>query len=476
MTHPQALIIGAGISGLATAWWLAQEGIAVEIWEATAAAGGKIQTTRESGYLTERAAGLIVNYRPEIDQLIAQSGLRGAKRIRPDDLNRYVVHNGQLTAVPMHIAGLACSPLWSWQAKLRLLLEGFIPRGHQADESASQFISRRLGKEILETAFDPFIAGTLASDPELAEARSVLPRLTALEQRYGSITLGVLINSLIKKKKQRANNADTFSFQGGMSDLISRLSLTPGINIRYGMQVEDIVSAGQGWHVHATSNSGTHTRQVAQVVITTPADTTASLLADLDRPLSRLLSGIRYAPVSIAHIGFNERHVSHPLDGTGFLVPNKAQLSFNGNLWMSCLFPDRAPEGKTLLTSYLGGARHADIVDWSDERIINELLSQLSPLMGLRGEAEYIRIDRHTQGLPLYHGQHQARIEAIRSCLAQHTGLHLTANYLQGVSIRDRIFQASKTAALIRKSLPQSTTGTVTTLPISCTQQHPVCL
>jgi oxygen-dependent protoporphyrinogen oxidase len=476
MEHPQVLIIGAGISGLSTAWWLAQDGISVEIWEAGTSPGGIIKTTRESGYLTERAAGLIVNYRPEIDRLIAQSGLSASKRTRPDNLNRYVVHKGQLISVPMQIKGLASSPLWSWQAKLRLLLEGFIPRGHQSDESASQFISRRLGKEMLETAFDPFIAGTLASDPELAEARSVLPRLTALEQRYGSITLGVLINSLIKKKRRRANNADTFSFQGGMSELTTRLSLTPGVNILYGMRVEDITPAGQEWRIHATSSSGTHTRQVAQVVITTPADSTASLLADLDRPLSRLLSDIRYAPVSIAHIGFDKRHVNHPLDGTGFLVPKKAQLSFNGNLWMSRLFPDRAPEDKTLLTSYLGGARHADIVDWSNERIVNELLSQLSPLMGLQGEAEYIRIDRHIQGLPLYHGQHHAKIEAIRSRLAQHAGLHLTANYLEGVSVRDRIFQGSKTAALIRGSLPRSLYNATTTSSMPCVQQHPVCL
>jgi oxygen-dependent protoporphyrinogen oxidase len=476
MTHPQVLIIGAGISGLSTAWWLAQEGIAVEIWEAGASPGGKIQTTRESGYLTERAAGLIVNYRPEIDRLITQSGLSASKRTRPDNLNRYVVHNDQLTAVPMQIAGLVRSPLWSWQAKLRLLLEGFIPRGHQSDESASQFICRRLGKEILETAFDPFIAGTLASDPELAEARSVLPRLTAIEQRYGSITLGVLINSLIKKKPRRANHADTFSFQGGMSDLITQLSLTPGVNIRYGMRVEDIAPVGQEWRIHAASNRGTHTRQVAQLVITTPADTTASLLADFDRPLSRLLSDISYAPVSIAHIGFDDRHVHHPLDGTGFLVPRKARLCFNGNLWMSRLFPDRAPEGKTLLTSYLGGARHAEIVAWSDDRIVNELLSQLSPLLGLQGEAAYIRIDRHIQGLPLYHGQHQARIEAIRTCLRQHTGLHLTANYLEGISVRECIFQGSKTAAFIRRSLPHSAHESVTSSSISYTQQHPVCL
>lgn len=456
MTDPQVLIIGAGISGLSTAWWLAQQGISVEIWESAARPGGKIQTTHESGYLTEQAAGLLVNFHPEIDKLVNQCGLAQTKRTKPDALNRYIVHQNQLKAVPMQIAGLALSPLWSWQTKLRLLLEGFIPRGHQIDESASQFITRRLGKTMLETAFEPFIAGTLASDPDLAEARAVLPRLTALEQRYGSITLGVIINTLIKQKRRRANNADTFSFQGGMTELITRLSHTPGITIRYGMNAAGVTpTSHQGWRAEAYTAQGKETRHTSHIVLTTPAEITESLLSDVNPTLGRLLAEIDYAPVSIAHIGINKKQVTHPLDGTGFLVPRKAQLNFNGNLWMSRLFPDRAPEGKTLLSSYLGGARHGDIMDWSDERIINQLYRQLTPLIGLQGEADYIRIDRHARGLPLYHGQHQARVAAIKEQLACHTGLHLTANYLDGVSVRERIYQGSRTAQIIGADLPR---------------------
>jgi len=455
MADTPVLIIGAGISGLSTAWWLAQQGIAVEVWEADGRPGGKIRSTHESGYVTERAAGLLVNFRPEIDQLIAQSGLTGAKCARPDDLNRYLVHQGRLQAVPMQFPALARSPLWSWQAKLRLLLEGFIPRGQQPDESASRFITRRLGKAILDTAFDPFIAGTLAADPEQAEARSVLPRLTALEQRYGSITLGVLINRLIRPQKRRANNADTFSFQGGMSDLIERLSHTPGVRLRYAMRVTEVSRDSTGWQVHARSGNSCHSRQVSQLVITTPADVTATLLSALDRPLSRLLAEIRYAPVATAHLGFAREQLTHPLDGTGFLVPRQANLNFNGNLWMSRLFPGRAPQGKVLLTSYLGGTRHPDTIDWSDEQIADTLLAQLTPLLGLKGGADYLRIDRHTQGLPLYHGRHQERVETIHARLTAHPGLHLNANYLDGVSVRDRIYQGSKTSRVVLAGLPR---------------------
>ncbi|MCG8429426.1 MAG: FAD-dependent oxidoreductase, partial [Chromatiales bacterium] len=121
MADPQVLIIGGGISGLSTAWWLAHQGIAVEVWEARELPGGKIRTTQEGGYLTERAAGLLVNFRDEIDQMIIGAGLGDKRRERPHELNRYVIHEGRLTKIPMLLPKLLASPLWSLPAKLRLM-------------------------------------------------------------------------------------------------------------------------------------------------------------------------------------------------------------------------------------------------------------------------------------------------------------------------------------------------------------------
>ncbi|HDK38014.1 MAG TPA: protoporphyrinogen oxidase, partial [Thiolapillus brandeum] len=217
----QVLIIGGGISGLSTAWWLAQKGIAVELWEAAHRPGGKIRSRREAGYLTDDAAALLVNFRPQVDQMISRIGLDQHKQQRDESLKRYIIHNNQLTPVPMLLPTLLASPLWSLPAKLRLMREPFIPKGAHTGETVSQFIRRRLGQEILDTAMDAFVSGTLASDPDLAEAQSVLPRLTALEQRYGSLTMGMFINKVVKRR--RANKADTFSFAGGMEQLVQTL-------------------------------------------------------------------------------------------------------------------------------------------------------------------------------------------------------------------------------------------------------------
>ncbi|MEJ1469619.1 MAG: protoporphyrinogen oxidase [Candidatus Sedimenticola sp. (ex Thyasira tokunagai)] len=451
MNEPQALIIGGGISGLSTAWHLAQQGVNVEVWEADERPGGKIRSTHDAGYLTERAAGMVVNFRPEIDRLITALGMDEDKTSRNDALNRYLMHKGQLAAVPMKLPAMARSPLWSRRTKLRLLAEILIPQGGKENETVSAFIERRLGSEILETAMEPFVAGTLASDPDLAEARSVLPRLTALEKRYGSLTLGMLINGIFKRR--RANNAESFSFQGGLSDLVDSLSNSAGVNIRYNMKVDNIGRTADGWQVTA----GSQKRHTPQLILSTPAYTAATLLQDSDQQLARLLSGIDYSPIGVLHFGLQETKISHPLDGTGFLVPRREPLGFNGNLWMSRLFPGRAPTGHHLLTSYLGGHRHRHQLQWSDERIISETLSNLAPLLGIRGEPDYIRLERHQRGLPMYHGEYQARVTAIRSRLTVAApGLHLCANYLEGVSIRERIFQGLKTAGHVHSVLKKS--------------------
>jgi oxygen-dependent protoporphyrinogen oxidase len=458
MSRTDVLIIGGGVSGLATAWWLARRGIAVEVWEAQDLPGGKIRTTREEGYLTERAAGLLVNFRPEVDRLLHDSGAAEKRVDRPDGLNRYVIHRNRLARVPMQLPALATSPLWSWPAKLRILGEVLVPKGGHPGETVSAFITRRLGREVLETAMDPFISGTLASDPDRAEALSVLPRLTALERRYGSLTMGMLIHTLWKRR--RANNADAFSFTGGMSDLVESMTCTDGLTLRCGVVAESIERKSKHWHV--TSSCGRQ-RSIPVLILSTPADVTATLVRDISGTAGNLLTGIEYAPVAVVHLGFERNHIGHSLDGSGFLVPGHESQRFNGNLWMSRLFPGRAPQGRSLLTSYLGGYRRTDQMDLDDQSLVETLLHDLSPLLDIRGDPEYFRIDRHRQGLPMYHGNYQERLNRIQAELGKHPGLYLAANYLGGVSVRERIHKGKQLADTICAAMQGDMADRVTT-------------
>ncbi|MFQ5937881.1 MAG: protoporphyrinogen oxidase [Acidiferrobacterales bacterium] len=455
MNDVDVLIAGGGISGLATAWWLAQQGLTVELWERDSRPGGKIHSDEEGGYLTERAATLVMNFRPEVNRFVMSCDIAGDKVLPRPVPNRYLLHEGRLVTVPMKLGAMVSSPLWSLRGKLRLLAEPFILKGGHEEETVSQFITRRLGAEVLERAMEPYVAGVLASDPQRANAYAVLPRLTALERRYGSLALGVFVHRLARWR--RGCPTESFSFRGGMSTLVETLATARGVRLRLDQKVEAIALDGTGsWRVSGRCTQGERTLKAAHVVLSVPADAAASLVTPLDTELAKLLCDIDYAPISVVHVGFDRSAVQHPLDGTGFLVPRREHSMLNGNLWVSTLFPDRAPPGKVLFSNYLGGVRSPQAAEWDDARSVDTVMQMLSPLLGIGAAPEMVRIDRHQRALPLYHGAYCGLGRAIDGRLRRWPGLHLEANYLGGVSIRDRIICANNTAKRILLAIGHS--------------------
>lgn len=453
MADVDVLVVGGGISGLACAWWLKREGLSVSLWEREDRAGGKIRSDAADGYLTERGAAMLMNFLPEVARFLAESGLAARKAPRAcGATNRYLVRRGRLMPAPATVWSLLGSPLWSIKGRLRLLLEPFLPRGGSDAETVSGFITRRFGRELLETAMEPFVGGPLASDADLASARATLPRLTALERRYGSIALGVMLHRLTGRRT--AHPPEGFSFEGGMDTLVRGLADDPGIGFSAGRRVTGIEPHAAGWRVTGTDRAGESSIVARQVVLSVPAPAAARLLASLDGELAGLLRGIAHAPIAVVHTGIARSAIRHPLDGAGFLAPRSEGLPLNGNLWTSAMFAGRAPEGQALLTSYLGGARLPQAADWDDGRAVSAVLGTLEPLIGLCGTPSMVRIDRHPDGLPLYHGDHPGRVAEIEAALTHLPGLHLAANYLGGVSVRDRIACGAVTASRIARAFP----------------------
>ncbi len=448
MTDVDVLVVGAGISGLASAWWLGRGGLEVEVWESAPRIGGKIETRAHAGYTTERSASMLLNFRPEVDALLAETGLDRLKVPRGPARNRYLVRDGRLAAVPGGPLGLMRSPLLSGKAKLRLLAEPLVRRSGREGESVTAFVSRRLGPEMLERAVEPYVAGPLAADPDHAEARAVLPRLTALEARYGSLALGLLARLLRQRSTRCA--ADSFSFVGGMSALVRTLAGAPRLRVLTGTRAVELTPVARGWRAVAADGRSVN---ATHVVLSTPAFAAASLVRPLDHEAAALLAGIEYAPLTVVHIGLSRSAVRHPLDGTGVLFPRAERSAPLGCLWTSTLLPDRAPGDSVLLDCFLGGARQPAAAAWSDALSTDRCLGAMAPLLGITGDPDLVRLDRHAYGLPLYHGRHLARLRTIDARLARWPGLHLAANFAGGVSVRDRIGCAHALAGRVLASL-----------------------
>jgi len=475
MNELDVLVVGGGISGLAVAHSLARSGLAVEVWEGAERVGGKIRTVEKDGYRLESAASMVVNFRSEVDRFLHTAGLEASKRDRAPMAKRYVLDADRLAEVPSRLGDMFGSPLFSTAGKLRLLAEPLAPRSRNPHESVAEFVTRRLGREFLEKVFEPYVAGPLASDVDLAEARATMPRLTALEKRYGSLALG----ALLRKVWRRGSGArpDVFSFAGGMATLAEILAREGGFRVHNKLRVSEVWPVSGGWMTRGVMGDTPRTIFSRQLVLSAPADAAASVLERVDAELARLLRDIEYAPVSIVHTGFDRTRIKHPLNGSGFLVPRRSEFTPNGCLWMSSLFPDHAPEDRVLLSSYLGGARNPAAAGWDATRALDSVLHMLRAVLGMRVEPDMLHIESHARALPLYHGAYSQRLAAIDRRLAILPGLYLEANYKGGVSVRDRILCADLAASRIlrhrdcaasRKSAPAHRSGGVQNIsPVS---------
>jgi len=466
MRELDVLVVGGGISGLATAHCLARSGLAVEVWEGAGRVGGKIRTAVKEGFRLESAASMVMNFRSEVDPFLRTAGLEASKRARAPAARRYVLDSDRLVEVPTGIGDLFRTPLFSTLGKLRLLTEPLVPRGWNPHESVAEFVTRRLGREFLEKVFEPYVAGPLASDVEFAEARATMPRLVALEKRYGSLALGALLRKL--SRRGSAARPDVFSFAGGMGTLVENLARHGGFRVRDNLQVGEVWPVRGGWMSRGVAEGAPCATFSRQLVLSIPADAAAALLAGLDAGLARQLRAIEYAPVNVVHTGFDRTRIAHPLNGSGFLVPRSSGFAPNGCLWMSRLFPDHAPEGRVLLSSYLGGARNPAAAAWDATRTLDAVMPMLRALLGIKVEPDMLHIESHARALPLYHGAYSQRLEDVDRRLAMLPGLYLEANYKGGVSVRDRILCADlaagrilrhRASAMSRKSAPAHGSG-----------------
>ena len=132
-------------------------------------------------------------------------------------------------------------------------------------------------------------------------------------------------------------------------------------------------------------------------------------------------------------------------------------------MWASQLFPEHAPNGKILLTNYLGGARCPEAATWDDEQSVGEILKILKPLLDIKADPEMVSIKRHPRALPLYYDAYPVRLKAIDYRLQRLPGLSLAGNYRGGVSIRDRIVCAYQAVDCVLSSRRQSSSNPKTT-------------
>lgn len=475
---PSVVVVGGGVTGLAAAHAVhrARPDVALFLFESRPELGGNIATHREQGFVLDAGPDSFLRTKPEALALCRELGLEPLL-VSPRESARhvFVARQGQLErmpggmalAVPTKLGPLLRTKLLSPLGKLRLLMEPFIRRSlASTDESMEAFFTRRLGREGARMLAGPLLAGIYAGDVSRLSIQATFPQLVLLERRYGSLIRGFLALELgrgpgpggygvaeapaprmrdVLAWLVRGGDAQApspfLSLRSGMGSLIAALeaSLPPG-TVHTNTPVTRIERVSGGFRV-AVGGGAVFARSV---IVAAPAHVAARLVPD--PALASELAAIPYVSTATVFFALSREHVTHDLDGFGFIVP-PGEASVLASTWVSSKWDDRAPEGSVLVRAFLGGARDPHrVVQSTDAELVALARAELERLMGSFGSPLFTRVYRYTEAGPQPNVGHGARLARIRARLATVPGLHLAGAAYEGVGIPDCIRQASAAA------------------------------
>lgn len=451
ITDRSCIVIGGGISGLCAAYWLTQENFDVTVLERDDIPGGAMKTVKKDGYLIDIGPNSSLETTPLFNELFNSLGIVD-KRVYANERSnkRYILRNGKLHPIPMSPGAFLKSKLWSTKGKLRLLKEPFIGRAN-GDESIAQFVERRLGKEFLDYAINPFVAGVYAGNPEELSVRSAFPKLYRLEEMYGGLIKGTIKGR--KERKQRAEqskqSAKMFSFIDGMGTFPNALGDALGERLVLNAKVTSIEKKKNIFKVTTKTHKGKKSFTARQVILSVPAYHAAHVLSPIDASMSDTLSKIYYPPVTMVFFGYKTGAVAHPLDGFGYLIPVKEQRKILGTIWSSTIFPNRAQEGYAAFTTFVGGSRQPEVTEHNESTLREIVHNEITSILDVSEEPEFYYIKEWKRAIPQYKLGYAGTIEQIEQFERSNPGIHLCANYRGGISVGDCVMSARRTVEKI---------------------------
>ena len=462
MPNPvQALIVGAGISGLTTAFALRKAGIDARIVDGASRPGGLIQSVRRDGYLVE-CGPQSFSGNASLTSICRDLEILDRRILADSKAPRFVLINGALEKVPLG-PGLLVSPLMGGGTRTALFRDVFgRSEAPDSDESVASFIRRKFSPTLLDRLVGPFVSGIYAGDPEKLSLRAAFPILYEAEQTSGSVLRGLLKVMKARKAKRGPlprEKPTLQTFREGNDTLVRALAEKLGAYLSLEAEVISIRPLDPGrepktprFRVGLHTPSGAEFLETERLVLAVPTDRAGKLLAPLGRAFESQLRTVDYSGVAVVSLGYRKEDVGHRLDGFGFLVPRSSGLTVLGTVWNSSLFPGRAPGHHVLLTSFVGGATNPDATKQPADQLVALVHREIKPLMQLREGPVFSNVSVWPRALPQYNLGHTARMAAINNCRADFPGLYLTGNYLNGPAIGACVEQALKVADEIRVS------------------------
>jgi oxygen-dependent protoporphyrinogen oxidase len=457
------VIIGGGISGLSSAFYLRKKAkeqgkkIHIKLVEAEAKLGGKINTLHKEGFVIEKGPDSFLSRKLPIIDLAHDLGIEG--ELVPTNTKAaktYIMKNGKLhempkgltLGIPTSILPFLATELVSGQGKLTALADLLkASQSSEGDESLGGFLARRIGDEVVTSIAEPLLAGIYAGDLYKLSLQATFPQFAQYEAEFGSIIMGSRHSRAMLAQQNKGKQPATFmTFRSGLETMVNALrEALRDITVYTNTKVEAINKA-EGYYELALSTGEKISADA--VLVTTPAFSAQQLLKP--HLESQFLTNIRYVSVANVVMAFDKQSFDVSFDGSGFLVPRSEGLHITACTWTSNKWLHAAPEDKVLLRCYVGHSEDQISVNLDDEALIAAVRSDLQNVIGLQAVPSFTEITRLNHSMPQYAVGHLEAVREFRSELSEKLpGVWVTGAAFHGVGLPDCIRQGKEAAELM---------------------------
>jgi len=457
------VIVGGGISGLATAHYLHSSlgaGVQLTLVEGGSQLGGKVANQTFAGHLVDTGPDALLVRVPAMAALLEELGLSD-QIVAPAALGAHVWSRGRLRrlptgtlfGVPDRLLPLLRSRLMSPAGLARAALDLVLPRRRAAsdDPSIADLVTPRLGTQVFDRLVEPLLGGVHAGRAAELSAHSTVPEIEALARKNRSLYLGL---RRLRRQAPPATGAPVLiTLDGGLVHLVEALvARLAGDDLRLDSTARLVARDGAGYRVDLVSGESI---AADAVVLATPAYATAGLLADLVPDAAPVLAEIPYVDVATIWLAYPRSALGRPLDGTGFLVPPEEGRLLVGCTWSSAKWPHLADDNLVLIRAMVGRRGDRRWLDMDDETLVHRVHGELVDAMGLTADPVHQRIQRWPQAMPQYVVGHQDRLDALDAAIQHLPGLYLTGASYRGVGIASCVANAQRTAQRISQELSE---------------------
>ncbi len=258
-----------------------------------------------------------------------------------------------------------------------------------------------------------------------------------MEKHHGSIFFSILRGGI--KREEKLPKTRLVSFKDGMQELTIQLAAELKNSILLNRKVKLIQKKNDGqWLVLSEDSKGNVTHHLFDEVISTLPSHCLNKIewkGIQNNHLIEELTSAYHPPLALTFLGFKREQIEHPLDGFGFLVPEVEQMKILGTLFSSTLFPNRAPKGHVLLTSFVGGERSPELSKLPKDALLKLSFTENQKILGIKGQPSFEHHKIWPQSIPIPDRSTDKRIEAANLLNQANEGLYISGAHISGAPL-----------------------------------------